>query len=134
MQFDQSTTTVALGKITMAKAAGETIPEGWAVDRGGRPTTDPGAALEGSLMSAGGYKGWGLGLMVEVMAAAMTGSVNSLDVVGLKAAFAERIERVTEAVASQPGARLPGQGRRSIDPVAVDDALWAKLEALAAAG
>ena len=41
MQFDQSTTTVALGKITMAKAAGEHIPEGWAVDIKGEPTTDP---------------------------------------------------------------------------------------------
>ena len=153
LHSDFSTSAVALGKITMAKAAGEKIPEGWAVDREGRPTTDPGAALEGSLMSAGGYKGWALGLMAEVMAAAMTGSVNSLDVVGLKAAegpphglgqhyllldpgvyseaFAERFERVADAVAEQPGARLPGQGRRSIDPVAVDDALWAKVEALA---
>ena len=59
MQFDQSTTTVALGKITMAKAAGERIPEGWAVDAEGRPTTDPEAALAGSLVSMGGYKGWG---------------------------------------------------------------------------
>ena len=41
MQFDQSTTTVALGKITMAKAANEPIPEGWAVDIDGAPTTDP---------------------------------------------------------------------------------------------
>ena len=48
MQFDQSTTTVALGKITMAKAAGEQIPEGWAVDAHGAPTTDPEAALTGS--------------------------------------------------------------------------------------
>ena len=38
MQFDQSTTTVALGKITMANAAGEAIPEGWAIDAEGRPT------------------------------------------------------------------------------------------------
>jgi len=45
MQFDQSTTAVALGKITMAKAAGERIPEGWAVDADGQPTTDPEAAL-----------------------------------------------------------------------------------------
>ena len=71
MMFDQSTTTVALGRITMAKAAGEQIPEGWAVDVDGRPTTDPDAALKGSLCSAGGYKGWGLGLMAEILAACL---------------------------------------------------------------
>ena len=57
MQFDQSTTTVALGKITMAKAAGEHIPEGWSIDAEGQPTTDPEAAITGSLVSMGGYKG-----------------------------------------------------------------------------
>ena len=72
-QFDQSTTTVALGKITMAKAARQTIPLGWALDKAGQPTTDPDAALAGSLVSAGGYKGWGHGLMVEVLAAAFSG-------------------------------------------------------------
>ena len=51
MQFDQSTTTVALGKITMAKAAGEAIPPGSALDKDGNPTTDPEAALAGSLVS-----------------------------------------------------------------------------------
>ena len=59
MQFDQSTTTVALGKITMAKAAGKSIPEGWALDRDGKSTTNPEEALLGTLVSAGGYKGWG---------------------------------------------------------------------------
>ena len=62
IHFDQSTTAVALGKITMAKAAGEKIPFGWALDKNGEPTADPEAALEGSLVSSGGYKGWGLGL------------------------------------------------------------------------
>ena len=80
MQFDQSTTTVALGKITMAKAAGQPIPEGWAVDAAGQPTTDPAAALQGSLVSMGGYKGWGFGLMAEILAAGMTGGVLSRDV------------------------------------------------------
>ncbi len=85
MQFDQSTTTVALGKITMAKAAGQSIPEGWAVDAEGNPTTDPEAALKGSLVSMGGYKGWGFGLMAELLAAGMTGGVLSRDVKPLKA-------------------------------------------------
>ena len=60
MQFDQSTTTVALGKITMAKAAGEKIPEGWAVDKDGAPTTDPEAALGGLAGLYGRLQGVGL--------------------------------------------------------------------------
>ena len=56
MQFDQETTAVALGKITMAKLAGGKIPEGWALDEHGRPTTDPEVALRGSSVSSGGKK------------------------------------------------------------------------------
>lgn len=129
-QFDQSTSAIALGKITMAASAGESIPIGWAVDAEGKDTTDPHAALKGSLKSSGGYKGWGFGLMTEVLAAAFTGSVNSLDVNGLKLSdgpphdlgqfylildpnthgdgFHNRIARITDAVAEQSGARLPG--------------------------
>ena len=83
--FDFSTSAVALGKITMANAAGESIPLGWAVDADGEPTTDPKAALEGSLVSAGGYKGFGLGLLVELLAAGLTGGNRSVDVPPLKA-------------------------------------------------
>jgi len=146
MHFDFSTSAVALGKITMAKAAGESIPLGWAVDENGAPTTDPEAALKGSLVSAGGYKGWGFGLMVELLAAGMTGSVNSLDVAGLKvpegkphdlgqfyilmdpgtyhADFGARFARVAEAVVEQEGARIPGADRRAKTHVDVPDALW----------
>ena len=63
----------------MAKAAGEKIPLGWAVDANGTPTEDPDAALAGSLVSAADYKGWALGLVVEMFAAGLTGSVSSLD-------------------------------------------------------
>ncbi len=148
MHFDFSTSAVALGKITMAKAAGETIPLGWAVDADGKPTTDPEAALGGALVSAGGYKGWGIGLMVEVLAAGMTGSVNSLDVSGLKLAegpphglgqfyllidpgvspeFGARFARVAEAVAAQEGARVPGATREPLGLVPVPEALWADV-------
>ena len=146
MQFDFSTSAVALGKITMAKAAGEAIPLGWAVDADGQPTTDPDAALAGSLVSTGGYKGWGFGLMGEVMAAALTGSVNSLDVGGLKLPdgpphglgqtylildptvspeFGARMARVIEAVEAQEGARIPGAHRKPMTDVDVPEALWA---------
>jgi (2R)-3-sulfolactate dehydrogenase (NADP+) len=139
-----------LGKITMAKAAGEKIPLGWAVDADGTPTTDPTAALSGALVSSGGYKGWGFGLMAEVLAAGMTGSVNSLDVSGLKVAngkphdlgqfyilietgadFGARLSRVAQAVAEQDGARIPGQNRRPMTEIDVPDALWSASRALA---
>lgn len=154
MQFDQSTTTVALGKITMAKAAGESIPEGWAIDADGNPTTDPEAALKGSLVSMGGYKGWGFGLMAEFLAAGMTGGVASLDVKPLKApegpphdlgqyymlidpgtssAFHDRLTQVAEAVAADSDGRVPGSGKRQTDPVEVADAVWESILKLSAA-
>ncbi len=154
MQFDQSTSVIAMGKISMAKAAGGAIPEGWAVDAEGRPTTDPAAALEGSLVSAGGYKGWGFGLMAEILTAGLTGSLASLDVQplktpegpphdlgqvyllidpGLSEHFATRLARVAEGVALNEGARMPGQGRVLANAVEVPDALWAQLKRLAGA-
>ncbi|MEQ6247357.1 Ldh family oxidoreductase [Sulfitobacter sp. HNIBRBA3233] len=151
MQFDQSTTTVALGKITMAQAAGEAIPEGWALDARGNPTTNPASALKGSLVSVGGHKGWGLGLMVEVLAAAMTGSLMSHDVKPLKAPegaphdlgqyyliidpavqpdFRERMEALASLVAQDAGARLPGRNRTLCDPVEVAEDVWRTILAL----
>jgi (2R)-3-sulfolactate dehydrogenase (NADP+) len=153
MLFDQSTTKVALGKITMAKAAGETIPEGWAVDADGKPTTDPEAALKGSLVSMGGYKGWGFGLMAELLAAGMTGSRAGVDLGPLKApegaphdigdfylimdpdvsggAFFDRLAQVSQAVQRDEGARMPGQARAVSDPVTVDPDAWALAQRLA---
>ncbi|MGB0844091.1 MAG: Ldh family oxidoreductase [Alphaproteobacteria bacterium] len=155
-QFDQSTSAVALGKITMAAAAGESIPLGWAVDSEGNPTTDPKEAIAGSLVSTGGYKGYGFGLMVEIMAAALTGSVNSLDVKGLKLPdgpphnlgqfyfivdpttfsddlFWNRLSRLTEAVEEQPNARLPGANKVLPTEVTIDAAVWDLANKLAAA-
>lgn len=152
MQFDQSTTTVALGKITMAKAAGESIPEGWALDVDGNSTTNPEEAIKGSLVSMGGYKGWGYGLMAEFLAAGMTGSLASMDVKPLKApegaphdlgqyymlidpsgssSFGERVQQVADAVAGEEGARIPGAGKKTMDPVNVPDAVWELVQGLA---
>ena len=88
-QFDQSTSAIAIGKIRMAAAANESIPEGWAIDKDGNPTTDAEAALGGSLLSSGGYKGYGFGLMAEVLASALTGSVSSINAPPLKTADGE---------------------------------------------
>lgn len=153
MQFDQSTTTVALGKITMAKAAGEKIPEGWALDADGKPTTDPEAALAGSLISMGGYKGWGFGLMAELLTAGMTGSKISREVKPLKAPegqphdlgqyyllidpeasgeFYARFASVLEGVAMDPESRMPGQNTVPATEVDVPDSLWELVTGLAA--
>ena len=153
LHFDFSTSAVALGKITMAKAAGEEIPLGWAVDAQGVATTNPEAALGGALVSAGGYKGWGFGILAELLAAGMTGSVNSLDVGGLKLpdgpphglgqfyfildpnthhdGFADRLARLADAVALQEGARLPGSARSPMAEIDVPDALWDLVAQLA---
>lgn len=153
LHFDFSTSAVALGKITMAAAAGQSIPLGWAVDADGQPTTDPNAALKGALVGAGGHKGWGFGLMAEVLVAGLTGSLNSIDVAPLKAptgkphdlgqvyllidpaqnaGFFDRLERLQAAVADDPEARLPGSRPRRLDPVEVPDALWSLVTGLAA--
>ena len=153
-QFDQSTSAVALGKITMAASAGQSIPTGWAVDALGNPTTDPKAALKGSLVSTGGHKGYGFGLMAEILAAAVTGSVNSLDVKGLKVAegpphdlgqfyflldpvsisgdvFWERLARMSDAINEQENARLPGANRQLPNEVNIDSAVWELAQSLA---
>ncbi len=72
--IDMALSESARGKVMAAKQAGEPIPEGWAVDSGGRPTTDPGAALKGSMLAIGGAKGSALALMVEILAAGLTAS------------------------------------------------------------
>jgi (2R)-3-sulfolactate dehydrogenase (NADP+) len=151
-QFDFSTSAIAMGKITMAAAAGESIPLGWAVDANGEPTTDPKAALQGSILSAGGYKGYGFGLMAELLAGALTGSRLSVEVPPLKAPegpphdlgqfyividpgaydknFLQRLEQLAEVIESQPGARLPGRGRLIMDQVEVDPDLWSLIKDL----
>lgn len=79
--LDMALSAVALNRIRMAERAGTPIPDTWATDSGGVPTTDPAAAVEGMLLPAGGHKGFGLALMVEVLTSALSGgawSVNSL--------------------------------------------------------
>lgn len=151
-QFDQSTSAIALGKITMAAAAGESIPLGWAVDSHGNDTTNPNEALKGSLKSSGDYKGWGFGLLTEVLAAAFTGSVNSLDVKGLKLpegkphdlgqcylildpnihgnSFFDRIDRIVTAVSEQEGTRLPGSNFIMPKTVKIEKKIFDQLNKL----
>lgn len=74
MVLDMATTVACMGKVMSAKAKGEPIPLGWAIDAAGKPTTDPEQALEGALLPIGTYKGYGLALVIEVFSALLAGS------------------------------------------------------------
>jgi (2R)-3-sulfolactate dehydrogenase (NADP+) len=156
---DQSASVVAKSEVMQRVRAGEPIPEGWVLDAEGRPTTDGEAGLAGSMAPAGGHKGVGIGLMVELFAAAMTGAELGIDAApfsGSKGgppqtgqfflavapdvtsggAFDARVERLVEAIAAQPEARVPGRRRLAARAeadahgIAVDAALLARIEAL----
>lgn len=73
--FDMATSQVARGKIINYAREGKPIPEGWAIDREGRPTTDAKAALDGMLLPAGGAKGSALAFMVEILSGVLTGAL-----------------------------------------------------------
>ena len=72
--IDMSLSKVARGKVMVANQQDEKIPEGWAIDSEGKPTTDPKKALEGAMLPIGDAKGSALALMVEILAAGLTGS------------------------------------------------------------
>ncbi|PSQ91042.1 MAG: sulfolactate dehydrogenase [Proteobacteria bacterium SW_6_67_9] len=154
--IDQSSSVVAKSEIVVHKQRGEPIPEGWAIDAEGQPTTDPDAALKGSMLPMGGYKGSGIALIVEILAAAVTGSNFAIDAssfatneggsprtgqffIGIHPetfagpGFRQRLEYLFGAIESQEGARLPGQGRLSArertaaDGIEIDETLYNKI-------
>ena len=156
---DLSLSTVARGRIMAAAQKGEPIPEGWATDAAGRPTTDAKAALSGMMQPVGGPKGAALALMVEVLAAGLTGATLAADAgsffdaegappgtgqlllaidpaaLGGEAAAA-RIAALAAAFEGNGDARLPGRRRQALadgvraDGIEVDDRLMAEIEAL----
>ncbi|GAB4221668.1 MAG: Ldh family oxidoreductase [Spirochaetales bacterium] len=72
--LDMSSSVVARGKIRLASLKGEPIPEGWALDEKGEPTTDPREALKGCMLPLGGPKGSGLAMMVDILSGVLSGS------------------------------------------------------------
>ncbi|MGV6873117.1 Ldh family oxidoreductase [Pseudochelatococcus sp. B33] len=134
--FDFATSVAARGEIELHRRAGKPIPEGWAIDRDGQPTTDPEAALAGAMLPFGGHKGSAIGTMIELLAGVMIGDLTSpeafdylgattliprhgelilaFDPVRFAAGRAgdpfERAEHLFEAILDQ-GARLPSQRR-----------------------
>jgi (2R)-3-sulfolactate dehydrogenase (NADP+) len=158
--IDLALTTVVRGKIMMAMRKGERIPEGWALDRHGRPTTDPKEAIEhGSLFPIGGAKGAMLALMFELICAALTGAAIgpeadsffsedgnkprigqaflAIDPGALagNGKYFERVEAIVSAMLADPEVRLPGARRFSAEASAktgieVPDELLAQIEKL----
>jgi (2R)-3-sulfolactate dehydrogenase (NADP+) len=130
---DSSSSATAYVSLARAAAAGTALPEGWALDREGRPTTDPVAGMAGSIAPAGGHKGGALALMVEVLAAGITGanwsfqasslgddlggppglgqSFIAMDPGALAPGFTDRLEVMLGAMLAQEGVRLPGDRR-----------------------
>ncbi len=130
--MDLSLSRVARGKVMHAKKSGQPIPLGWALDRNGEPTTDPEAALAGSMVAIGEAKGTVLALIVEILASVLTGANRSTEIssfftaegpppgsgqflLALRpedgAAFSARLEALLALIAGLDGARLPGTRR-----------------------
>ncbi len=160
--IDQSSSVVAKSEVLVHAANDEPIPDDWAFDSDGRPTRDPAAALRGTMAPAGGYKGAGTALMVELMAAVLTGATLSADassfgdntggpprtghffiaidpLIFSGGAYATRLSKLVDRIVGQDGARLPGSRRRKArarirrDGVTVSASLYDKLKAYDAA-
>ena len=134
--IDLALTTVVRGKIMVAMQKGEKIPEGWALDRNGKPTTDPKEAIEhGSLFPIGGAKGAMLALAFELICTSLTGAAIgseadsffsdqgnkpkighaflAIDPGALagQGRYFERVETVIRTMLADEGVRLPGSRR-----------------------
>jgi (2R)-3-sulfolactate dehydrogenase (NADP+) len=158
--IDQSASVVAKSEVMKRARRGEPIPEGWALGPDGAPTTDPAIGLKGTMVPAGGYKGVGAALLVEVMAAALAGATLGIHaspfsgtvggpprtgqffiaidpVASSGGVFAGRIAALVEALRAEPGAHLPGDRRRAAreradrDGVGIDKALFDRVRQLA---
>jgi len=121
---DLALAAVARGKLAAKAAAGEPLPEGWALDADGRPTTDPAVALRGMLAPLGGAKGFALSLVVELLTGGLVGPALSADVTDIfdpdRNADTQRIAHLVLAI--DPGRTDvdgdPDAARRRIDDLA----------------
>jgi (2R)-3-sulfolactate dehydrogenase (NADP+) len=135
--IDVSLSKVARGKVMVAAQRGEPIPADWALDAEGRPTTDAKAALAGTMLPLGDAKGAALALMVEILAAALTGAHFAAEASSFfddqgpppgvgqcliaidpgpfsGGSFLDRLEVLLGAIEAEPGARLPGTRRLAL--------------------
>lgn len=156
--IDVSMSSVARGKILRAWQEQRTIPDDWALDSAGMPTTDPQAALAGSVLPIGGAKGSALALMVEIISAALIGTHFAFEASSFFDGTGEapnvgqlllvcnvqyfsgdnffvRLEACISAIEAQEGARLPGSKRlhnrkNAAAGLAIDEALYDQLQKL----
>lgn len=156
--IDISLSKVARGKIMAARQQGKEIPEGWALDAAGNPTTDPQAALAGTMVPMGDAKGTALALMVEMLCAGLTGANYAYDATSFfdgggdppgtgqtiiavdPEAFGpgakDRFAVLAELIEGMEGARLPGRRRQALaqemkrDGIAVDQSILDEIAAL----
>ena len=161
--IDQSASVVAKSEVIKRSKSGEAIPEGWALDAEGKPTTDAAEGLKGTMVPSGGYKGVGAALLVEVFAACLASATPGIQAspfygpaggppktgqffialapdISSGGAFADRLAVVVEALGAETGGRLPG-GRRAAarariasEGVEVDETTEAMLLRLAGQG
>jgi (2R)-3-sulfolactate dehydrogenase (NADP+) len=144
MVIDLALSEVARGKIMVAAKEGRSIPEGWALDSEGRPTTDPKAALDGAMLAMGGTKGAALALVVEILCVALGGAAFGFEADSFFApsphpprlghailaidpgalagndAFLDRIEALVSAMLGDEGVRLPGARRDNLTDTATN--------------
>ena len=132
--IDLSLSAVARGRIMVAARDGKPIPEGWALDADGKPTTDAKAALAGSMLPAGGVKGAMLALVIELLVCSLSGSAfgfesdsffteegrptrigqalpRSIRARSREEVYLERVETLIAAMIADPAVRLPGARR-----------------------
>lgn len=145
--IDQATSAVTYSAVRNAAAAGMQVPEGWGVDADGQPTTDPARILAGSLSLSGGHKGFGIGLMVEMMAACLAAGTPGTEMTGFGAgdkggppgagqffiainpgatsggAYAARIAGLIEVLRSDPAVHVPGDTGRAARAQAAEDGI-----------
>ncbi len=142
--IDLSLSKVARGKVMNAKKSNQPIPLGWALDAQGDPTSDPEAALGGTMVPIGEAKGTALALMVEILTAAFTGSAMSYQAGSFFAAdgpaprvgqtllairpdpasgFLARVAELLHTIQSMEGVRLPGARRQEAIRAAEADGL-----------
>ncbi|MGA5688756.1 Ldh family oxidoreductase [Cytobacillus pseudoceanisediminis] len=87
--LDMACSVSARGRIRMMARENELLPEGWAITKDGEPTTDPREAVEGTVLPFGGYKGYGIAVINEILSAALTGALFSFEVGGISKGPAE---------------------------------------------
>jgi LDH2 family malate/lactate/ureidoglycolate dehydrogenase len=122
--FDFATSVAARGEIELHRRAGTPLPEGWALDAEGRPTTDPVAALAGAMLPFGGHKGSAIGTMIELLAGVMIGDLTSPEALAHLGTTALAPTHGELILAFSPAAFAAG---RPGDPLARAETLFAAI-------